>query len=275
VISALLLATTLAAAPAPRLGAEVRVTEPTRGPVVSVLGSLHVDAAVEGDAIALGGDVTLGPSARVSGDAVAVGGAVLGSGLAAGRVVSVASLDAAAFQWVGGGRPARVAWGMRALRVGGWMVVAALLLLAFPRQVRRGGEHLRTMPVRTVLAGVLSLAVWLVVVLLTLALAASRLGIAFLLAGVAVFLVAKVLGLLAVAWVLGWRLREILPLSWRGEITRTGAGMFALAAVGLLPVAGPVVWLFANVAGVGAIVAALVVPRLAAVALPLRGPASA
>jgi hypothetical protein len=130
------------------------------------------------------------------------------------------------------------------------------------------------MPVRTMLVGGLSLAVWLFVVLVTLALAASRLGVAFLLAGVAVLLIAKVLGLLAVAWLLGWGLRLTLPVAWRGEIARTGIAMFVLAAVGVVPLLGPVVWLVANVAGVGAMVAALVVPRLAAVALPLRGSAS-
>ena len=273
-ISALLLAVTLAAAPAPRLGADVTITQPTLGPVVSVLGSLHVEAEVSGDVIALGGDITIGRGARVSGDAVAVGGAVGGDGVIAGRGVSIASLDAAAFPPAGAAAPARVAWGMRALRLGGWLIVATLLLLAFPRQVRSGGERLRLMPVRTFLAGGLSLVVWVIVVLLTLALAVSRLGVALLLAGVAVFLIAKVLGLLAVAWLLGCGLRQVLPVAWRGEIARTGAGMLVLAAVGMLPVLGPLAWLAANVAGVGAIVAVLVVPRLATATLPLRGPAS-
>ena len=274
-IPSLLLAATLATAPPPRLGADVIIGQPTRGPVVSILGSLRVEAEVAGDVIALGGDITLGPGARVVGDAVAVGGKVGGPGATTGRAVSIASLDATAFPPLGGAASSRVAWGMRAFRVGGWMVLAALLLLAFPRQVRRGGECLRTMPVRTMLVGGLSLAVWLFVVLVTLALAASRLGVAFLLAGVAVLLIAKVLGLLAVAWLLGWGLRLTLPVAWRGEIARTGIAMFVLAAVGVVPLLGPVVWLVANVAGVGAMVAALVVPRLAAVALPLRGSASA
>ena len=274
-IPSLLLAVTLAAAPAPRLGADVTISQPTRGPVVSVLGSLRVEAEVAGDVIALGGDITLGPGGRVEGDAVAVGGRVEGPGTTTGRSVSVASLDGTAFPPLGDAASFRVAWGMRALRVGGWMMIAAVLLLAFPRQVRRGGEYLRTMPVRTMVVGGLSLAVWLIVVLLTLALMASRLGVAVLLGGVVLLLIAKVLGLLAVAWLLGWGLRGALPLAWRGEIARTGIAMFVLAAIGVLPLLGPLVWLVANVAGVGAMVAALVITRLAAVALPLRGSASA
>ena len=265
--AALLLAATLAAAPAPRLGADLTITRPTRGPVVSLLGSLRVEAEVSGDVIALGGDVVLGPAARVGGDAVAVGGAVTGEGAVSGRAVSVGALGAALAAGPAPA-PARLAWGMRALRLGGWLLLASLLLLAFPRQVRRGGEHLRAMPVRTVAAGALSLLVWLVLVLLALALSASRAGVLLLLAGVAVFLAAKVLGLLAVAWVAGRALRAALPPSCRGEIAATGAGMFALAVLGLVPGVGQLAWLAANVAGVGAIVAALLAPRLAA-ALPL------
>jgi len=241
---------------------------------VAVLGSLRVDAEIDGDAVALGGSVVIGPAGRVHGDAVAVGGTIRSAGTVTGRAVSVSSLDAAAFSLPGAGQPGRVAWGMRALRVGGWMVLAALLFLVFPVQVRRGAEHLRAMPLRTVIVGALALFVWMLVVLLALALAASRLGIAALLAGVAVFLAAKVLGLVAVAWVLGRALRQAVPVGWRGELPRTGVAMFLLAGVGMLPVAGPVFWLLANVAGVGAIVSALVAPRLAATLQPLRGPAA-
>ncbi len=271
----LLLAVTLAAAPAPRLGADVTITQPTHGPVVGVLGSVRVDTEIAGDVIALGGDVVLGAGARIDGDVVAIGGAVTGAGTATGRVVSMASLDALAIPPAGGSGPARAAWAMRLLRVGGWTVLATVLLLVWPRQVRRGGEHLRTMPVRTLAAGTLSLGVWLVVVLLALAMSASRLGLVLLLAGVAVFLTAKVLGLLAVAWLLGLALRSRLPVAYRGEIPRTGLGMLVLAVAGLLPVVGPIAWLVANVAGVGAMVAALVAPRLMTLVLVSRGSASA
>jgi hypothetical protein len=266
--AALLLAATLAAAPAPRLGADVTITSPTRGPVVAVLGALRVESDIEGDAIALGGDVVIGPGGRVGGDAVAVGGVVRGDGVAAGRVVSVASFESAALGPFDDGPRARVAWGVRAMRAGGWLVLAALLLLLFPRQVRRAAGHLRAMPARTVAVGALSLAVWLLLVLLLLAAAASRLGIALLLAGVAALLAAKVLGLLAVAWLVGHALAPALPAGWRGELPRTGAGMLLLAAAALLPAAGPLAWAAANVAGVGAIVAALASPRRAAPALP-------
>lgn len=272
--AALLLAATLAAAPAPQIGADVVITTPTRGPVVAVLGSVRVEAEVSGDVIALGGNVLLDESARVDGDVVALGGSVAGAGAATGRVVSMAALGAIAFAAAPGVDSARAAWGMRLLRVGGWMVLVTVVLLAVPRQVRRGGEQLRTMPIRTLAVGALSLGVWLVLVLLALALSASRVGIILLLAGVAVLIAAKVLGLLAVAWVLGLWLRGALPVAWRSEIARTGVGMFVLAAAGVLPLLGSAVWLAANVAGVGSMVAALVAPRLVTLALVSRGATS-
>jgi hypothetical protein len=275
VIPALLLAATLAVAPAPRLGADVNITQATRGPVVGVLASVHVQADVDGDVIALGGDVVVDAPARVDGDVVAMGGRVSGAGVATGRTVSMATLDAVAFPPLNGSGSVRAAWGMRLVRVGGWMVLATVLLLLWPRQARRGGEHLRTRPLRTLVVGVLSLGVWLVLVLMALALAASRAGIVLLLAGVVVLLTAKLLGLLAVAWLLGVWLRASLPAAWRGEIPRTGLGMALLAVAGMLPLLGPALWLAANVAGVGAMVAAVAAPRLLTLALTTNGPASA
>jgi hypothetical protein len=275
VIPFLLLAATLAAAPAPRLGAEVAITQATRGPVVAVLGSVDVEADVHGDVIALGGDIVLGGAARVEGDVVALGGTVTGEGGASGRIVSMSALDPLPASRQAQTGSAQAAWGVRLMRVGGWIVAATVLLLAWPRLARRGGEQLRLLPLRTLVVGALSLAVWLVLVLLALALFTSRLGVVLLAAGVAMLLAGKLLGLLAVAWLAGAWLRTSLPSSWRGEIPRTGIGMFALAAVGLLPVVGPVVWLAANVAGIGAMVAAVVAPRLVTLALTARGPASA
>jgi hypothetical protein len=275
VITSLLLATTLAAAPPPRLGAEVTINRETQGPVVSVLGTVNVAAEVHGDVVALGGDVVLGAGGRVDGDVVAIGGSVTGEGGASKRIVSFPALDSLPSGRLARIDSARAAWGVRLTRVGGWMVVATALLLVWPRQARRGGEQLRIMPLRTLAVGALSLAVWLVLVLLALGLSGSRLGVVLLLSGVAVLLAGKLLGLLAVAWLAGVGLREALPQGWRGEIPRTGLGMLTLAAVGLLPLVGPVVWLAANVAGIGAMVATVVAPRLVTLTLTARRPASA
>jgi hypothetical protein len=61
---------------------------------------------------------------------------------------------------------------------------------------------------------------------------------------------------------------------WRGELPRTGVGMLLLAAAGLVPAVGGVLWLATNVAGVGAMVAAILAPRLLGLAVTARGAAA-
>jgi hypothetical protein len=269
-LTALLLAAALAAAPAPRIGADVDVARPTRGPVVAVLADVVVSAEVEGDVVALGGDVRLAPGARVRGDAVALGGSVAGEGTVAGRAVSLGTLGLLA-----GGRESRsggrAAWGYGLLRVGAWATFGTLLLLGAPRWVRGTGERVVRQLWVAPLVGVLAILVWFVTVVLALALTATPLGVGCLLAAVALLLLAKVLGVVGVAWVVGRALTPALPLGWRSEVPRTGVALLLTTAVSAVPVLGGAVWLAVNVVGVGAVVGALVqrrsvVPALARLA---------
>lgn len=62
------------------VGSDERVTDE----VVAILGSVRVNGRVDGDVVAVGGSVTLGPEAFVAGDVVSVGG-----GVALGRDATV------------------------------------------------------------------------------------------------------------------------------------------------------------------------------------------
>jgi hypothetical protein len=57
-------------------GVEVKEGEVAGDAVVAILGSVRVEGRVEGDVVAVGGGVYLGPHAYVRGDVVAVGGAI-------------------------------------------------------------------------------------------------------------------------------------------------------------------------------------------------------
>ncbi|HVP58060.1 MAG TPA: hypothetical protein VMU02_08155, partial [bacterium] len=61
-----------------RFGDDVIVNEDeiVHGDAVAILGSVVVNGAVEGDAVAVGGGLTVGPKGRIDGDGVAVGGGV-------------------------------------------------------------------------------------------------------------------------------------------------------------------------------------------------------
>jgi hypothetical protein len=267
VVTPLLLALALAGAPAPHLGADLTVSRPTQGPVVSALGSVRVSSEVEGSVIALAGDVELAPQARVHGDVIALGGEVFGSGKVDGRLVSLVPL---------GLLPARAAsrpsgtldWALRCLKLGGWLIAGWLVLVVLPRRVRLAAEDLRDRPWRALAVGAVSVGVWLAAVILALGLAPSSLGVLLLALGVLVLLLAKLFGVLAVAWLGGRALRRVLPLALRGEVPRTGAALLVLALLGSLPVLGGPLWLLANVAGIGAAVSALLVPSRLTLAVP-------
>jgi hypothetical protein len=81
----------------------VEADEFIEGDVVAVGGQVTVRGRVEGDVVAVGGDVVLEEGARVDGDAVAVGGKVreIGTAEVLGETVSV-DIPFANFDWAGG-----------------------------------------------------------------------------------------------------------------------------------------------------------------------------
>ncbi len=251
--SLLLLATSLVAAPAPRLGAEVVIAVPTEGPVVAVLGEVRVASRVDGDVISLAGDVTLEPGAVVSGDVVAVGGSVNGRGIVQGRTVSTATLGFMS-GWHHGAGGVLPRWGVRLLRLGGWLLMVGLVISLRPGPVRRCGGELKASWVRSVAAGLLSLMVWLVLMVLGLALAASPLGLAALAVLVVGALIAKIMGIAAVAWWVALAAVHRLPRALRPESVRTGLAVALLILAGGVPFLGDGLWIVANVAGIGAFV---------------------
>jgi len=264
----LLLAGALAVAPQPRLGANVRVTQPTQGTVVSVVGDILIESDVAGDVVALAGGVTVAPGARVSGDIVAVGGTVTGAGRVDGRVVTVAagpSWPAAAVA------PDPVLrWGLQCLRLGFWVTLVGVLLLVAPRQVRRCGERLGDQPLRTAVAGVAALIAWFSLVVLAVAASSSPLGVVVMLIGVVALLGAKAFGIVAVVWALGRPLYRFLPAALRGELPRSVVAMAAIVLLTLVPALGTVAWMMLSALGIGAVVGCVTVPATAAARLATR-----
>lgn len=260
---ALLLAGVLAAAPTPRLGADVAIEVPTTGTVVSLAAEVRVASLVDGDVVAVAGDVVLLPGAEVRGDVIALGGEISGAGTVAGRTVAFAPLGLA------GTRPAAsaTAWGLALLRLGGWLVLTGLLTTVAPRLVRRMAAPIGERAWITVPLGLLGLAVWLAVMVLVLAAAAGPIGILVALLGVALLLVAKVVGIVGLSWWLGRRLSASLPLPLRGEVPSTSAVVLLLALLGMVPFVGAGLWAAANVVGIGAVVRAAIRPQPVALAL--------
>ncbi len=255
-MTAWLLASVLAAAPPPRLAATVTIDRPTQGPVITVAGDVIVRARVAGDVVALAGNVVLAPDGAVDGDVVAVGGRVTGAGTATGRVIGIASLDVP-LPPISARGGVRVWLGLVAVRLGLWLCAAGLLLLLSPRLVRLTAERISGGPWRSAAVGALALVVWLVLVALAVAAAASVGGALVLLAGVSLLLLVKAVGVTAVAWLVGGAAARWWPVALRGEVPRTVVALAVLLLLSLLPVVGSLAWVGINAAAIGGVVGVL------------------
>lgn len=122
------------------------------GDAVSILGSVVVNGTLEGDAVAVGGSVTVGPRGRIDGDAVGIGGGVSkdAGGVIRGERVSIGKGGHWAGTWKDGTfRPYHRAfpWGFfsrggRLLIWIAWTLVLILLALLITAVIRRPVENI-------------------------------------------------------------------------------------------------------------------------------------
>jgi hypothetical protein len=170
--------------------------------VVVIGGDLEVDGEVDGDAVAVGGDVTIGPGARISGDVVAVGGhlEVAPGAIIEGDEVEVGT-GAGILRGLGGGFN-RDHEGPRRSPVGGSLLTLLILLFIGWLAAVLAGERLGALAevlaqdwLRALLTGVLVLVLWLPAVFLS---AITIIGIP-----VAIFLILTVPLLIFVGYLIG------------------------------------------------------------------------
>ena len=180
-----------------RVGGDVFVkdTEAVGDDVVVVLGSAHVDGRVDGDVVAVGGSVYLGPKARVRGGVTSVGGGVeraTGSSVN-GQIneVKVSFPSVGPFVRI---RPWQD-WSWFSSPFGRWMeligtlvrvmllgLFAALVVAMAPRAVRRVADRVSTEPWRAGLVGLAAQILFIPLLVLTvIILAISIIGIPLLL----------------------------------------------------------------------------------------------
>jgi len=255
----LLLAAAVATPPPPALGRPIQIEAPTHGTVVSIGAPIVVRSTVDGDVVALAGDVELGDGAHVVGDVVALGGRVVGPGTVEGRAVGFGAV--AGSPLLGQGPTTlRSRLGLALARAGSWVLLATAVVLIAPRTVRRAAARVRELGWKALAVGAAVLVLWFVVMTFALLSNLRPLGRSLVAVGILGLLVVKVVGLTVVARVLGDRVSAALPTALRSEVTRVGLAALALVAVGMLPGVGGVVWFVANLVGLGA-VAGVLIPR--------------
>lgn len=266
VLSALFFAAAPSAATAANEPANVRVRvqgdvhvspKETVATAVSIMGTVTVDGSVTGNAVALFGDVVLGPRSFVGGDAISVAGRVRrseGSRLG-GREIAIESPARQLGKVVMVGLP--VLAGILAL-VGavmvlastiGFLVLVVAILVLFERQVAAARQTMVDDPFRTFLIGFL---VFLGTIPLTVFLAATLVGFPLAMAAVAVVFAAICLGTVAVCeWVgseIARRFRRPLKSVWAGLL-----GLAVVFLLGMVPWVGTAVHVVVVLLGLGAV----------------------
>jgi hypothetical protein len=140
------------------------------GNAVSVMGSGRIDGTVHGNAVVVGGTMRLGPNSRIDGNAVAVGGVLIKEpgAYVGGNLVPIGpgtslTPDSGPVTWwdrgLSRGRPLAFGPHLHLLWILslGFLVIYAVLAMAFPAGVKKCGETLAHRPGLTFLSGVLGI----------------------------------------------------------------------------------------------------------------------
>ncbi len=180
-----------------RVGGDVRIreNEEVGSDVVVILGSIYVDGKVNGEVVAVGGGVNLGPKADVRGDVTSVGGGIERSSGAnvSGQInevkITVPSVRPYVHfspwrDWTWWATPfgASVELVGTMVRIGVIGLLAALIVTVFPVPVQRVSERVSAEPWRAAVTGLAAQVLFVPLLVLTvLVLAVSIIGIPLLL----------------------------------------------------------------------------------------------
>jgi len=232
---------------------------------LAVLEDLRIDGPVQGDVVALGGNIELGPQARVQGNAVAVFGRVEAAGEAriSGERISLSSLGGLKLDGAGSTVSPRLVWALRLLTWGFWLFIAGSLAAAFPSRTVRGVWTLNRMPAGALGLGIVA-ALTLLAALVAVFSAGPALGLPGAVALLLVFAAAKALGITLLGGMLGNAVLRRIARRRFHVAFESFLGVALLLSLRMVPVAGAAFWAVASVWSLGATVLALAVD-------PLRG----
>jgi hypothetical protein len=231
-----------------RFGGDVAVAEDEAigDDVVAIFGTAKVDGRVDGNVVAVGGSVHLGPKANVNGDVTAVGGSVerAATTVVSGQIneIRIAAPTFAPFadfrpwrNWRGFDGPFRNPFSgpvdlmATLVRVGLVGLLAALLIAVVPAPVRRVADRVATEPWRAGFVGLAAQLLFVPLLVITVVvLAVSIIGIPLLL------LVPFGLLAAAVALVMGFAGSACAIGRWAGQRAGSGVpGLLVSLVVGL------------------------------------------
>jgi hypothetical protein len=241
------------------VGRDVTVAENLSGRVVAVLGSVLVNARVDGDVIVWGGDVAFGPAGSVGGNLSVFGGKVVGPASGPlpvegtvstpGTLLNVYLAEMAHAPWEQRGARTAVFRGLRVIGLAAWLAGTLFLLYVFGSPFARAALCAEEQWTGALLAGTLTVLSFFLAAAAALALLPAGLSIpiALFVAGLAVG--AKIFGMGALFLLLGQKLlRNVSPARRPAALA---LGFAVLGGLSLLPYVGGVVWSAASIVAVG------------------------
>jgi len=241
---------------------------------VAALSDLEVNELVDGDVVALAGDVVLGPRADVRGHAVAVFGEVRAEPGArvAGRMIGLSSLAGLAVLPAAGEDGARLRIAVRLLVAGSWLLATTLIALLWPARLRWGMAVLPQLGLRVAVLGAM-VALTLLAALIAAIGLGPGLGLPLAAALGVGFLAVKAVGLAVLGGGLGRVVLDRLAIGRALPLTAAVfIGVLAMLMARFLPVVGGAAWTALSLAAVGAGVFALTMAPQVAPAEALRSP---
>ncbi|MGA8045339.1 MAG: polymer-forming cytoskeletal protein [Dermatophilaceae bacterium] len=223
-----------------------------RGTVLALAGDLLLEGTVDGDLVALGGTVTLGPNATVTGDLQVAGADVIresGSAVA-GEVTEPTVLDATTDESTGPSARERIAWLVATVAL---MAASAWLLVRL--MPRATGRVRRTVTEFPVISGALGTLVLLTAPAFLIAMAFTIVLIPLALVLLVPLALIVAYGLIGLGLALGTLLARRTP--WRPSqpaVAAWGTGILtaALTLLGTIPLAGLLAFGVAATVGTGA-----------------------
>jgi hypothetical protein len=241
------------------VGRGVRVDGEALADVAAIEGAIEVSGRVAGDVIAMGGDVSLAPTARVEGDVFVLGGDLRAAAGAfiGGKSVSyptASSVWLTLFEGPALGLPptSPVVLGAKLALLTAWLALVLLFFAANGRELLSTSDAVASEPFRSFAVGLTAiLALTLTAVFLS-ALTGLLVGVPLLVLVALAALVLKLWGMVAVFHALGsWFARRVL----RRRVLPLHAASIGLVLMGILkliPWVGSWTWMVATLVGVGA-----------------------
>ncbi len=225
---------------------------------VAILGSVSLEPGAQARAaVAIGGDVRVGPGAQIGRDAVSIGGEVkadpsaeIGGETTAIGVPELSGLTSLFGSRTIFGHASSPLWklGQALAKFVVYFVLALALLALFPRRVDAVSAGFTTHPWKSVLTGLLGLAVAPIVIVL---LVATIIGIPLVPVAAIMLLAAGVLGFTSLASYIG----RALPLKVQrnAQVLQLAIGTAMIVVVTQIPVVGAMAWVAAALLTFGAV----------------------